>query len=144
MSQLTDRNILDELFSRFSSRYVAFWTSSMGHLLHVMSRYEDILREQVEVLCEIYWTTTTRDLLQPKIDRIAKGESPHAARALTLLLLKIPLRPHSPSPDSVAIDSTPGSSKLGKKGKWNVAGTLPLVKGYECILTLSVPSQQQQ
>ncbi|KIP07898.1 hypothetical protein PHLGIDRAFT_403013 [Phlebiopsis gigantea 11061_1 CR5-6] len=74
MSELTERNILDELFSRFSSRY------------------EDILQGQIDVLYKDYWTPATRDLLYPMIERIAEGELPHAARALTLLIMRTPLR----------------------------------------------------
>ena len=95
MSELTSENILNELFSRFSSRYVTKVHGSANpsslSITFSSNSYESILQLQVDLLCDEFWTQEVRESLRPKIDEIARGQLPHASAALTLLLLKIPL-----------------------------------------------------
>ncbi|GJE92501.1 hypothetical protein PsYK624_086550 [Phanerochaete sordida] len=74
-AQLGKVNILEELFSKFSARY------------------PDILRRQVDVFLASYWTPTTSTTLAPMVERVVRGELPHAAPVLTLLLGSIPYTP---------------------------------------------------
>ncbi|GJF00213.1 hypothetical protein PsYK624_164930 [Phanerochaete sordida] len=71
-AQLNSENILDEVFSPFSSQYPT------------------ILRKQVDILLEQHRTLATRAALAPIVARLVRGEMPHAARALTVLLDNIP------------------------------------------------------
>lgn len=63
----------------------------IAELIITLNRYGNILKKQVDLLCDRFWTDAVRESLRPKIDSIARGEMPHASAALTLLLLKIPL-----------------------------------------------------
>ncbi|GJF00212.1 hypothetical protein PsYK624_164920 [Phanerochaete sordida] len=98
-AQLDAENILAEVFSPFSSQY------------------HTILRKQVYILLEKYWTLEARAGLGPIVERVVCGELPHAAPALNMLLGEIPValpatsaedRAHGvPSPKAQAPASSP-------------------------------------
>ncbi|GJF00211.1 hypothetical protein PsYK624_164910 [Phanerochaete sordida] len=70
-AQLDKDNILDEVFSPFSAKYPI------------------ILRRQVAFLLEKHWTSATHARSGPLVERIVRGEMPHAAPALAMLLGEI-------------------------------------------------------
>ncbi|EKM49878.1 uncharacterized protein PHACADRAFT_106311, partial [Phanerochaete carnosa HHB-10118-sp] len=74
-SQLDADNTLDELFSQFSARY------------------PKILRLQISRLVQDYWTPSAKAALEPKIQSVVRGEMPHAAPVLMMLLQEIPVIP---------------------------------------------------
>ncbi|EKM54067.1 uncharacterized protein PHACADRAFT_209893 [Phanerochaete carnosa HHB-10118-sp] len=74
-SRLDAGNILDELFSRFSSRYP-----------HILTR-------QIRILLDSYWTASTQAALSRKFQSVVCGDVPHAAPMLLSLLSRIPATP---------------------------------------------------
>ncbi|GJF00362.1 hypothetical protein PsYK624_166480 [Phanerochaete sordida] len=92
-AQLSAHNILEEVFSPFSGRY------------------PEILRRQVTLLLERYLTPTTHAALGSIVERVVRGETPHAAPALAMLLgeLTPATRPVAPAPARL---SEPSLSKI--------------------------------
>ncbi|GJF00375.1 hypothetical protein PsYK624_166620 [Phanerochaete sordida] len=74
-AQLDADTILAKVFSQFSSQHPT------------------ILRKQVDLLLAHFWTPATRTALGPVIARVVRGELPHAAPVLAMLLEEIPPRP---------------------------------------------------
>lgn len=105
-AQLDGSNILAELFSPFASQFPS------------------ILARLFDVLLRAHWTLDTRAALAPFVERIVSGELPHAAPALTMLLLAIPAPPdHGPAVPSRA-DSAAASVSLLAAGSSAVAPAL--------------------
>ncbi|GJE92504.1 hypothetical protein PsYK624_086580 [Phanerochaete sordida] len=71
-AELNASNILNEVLSPFSSQHPA------------------ILRRQVDILLEKYWTPETHAGLGPLLEQLVRGELPHAGPALTMLLGEVP------------------------------------------------------
>lgn len=88
--RLTPGNIVHEVFSEFTSRYVhdmlGAACSILDHTIFMTFRYPAIREMELDYLCEQFNNPAIRDSLQAISQDLVNGDFPSAGRTLGLLL----------------------------------------------------------
>ena len=92
---LTPFNVLEELFSEFTTLYACFLVRIQSQKSDDVIRYPEVLKAETQYLCDHYDDPEVASGWQRTFEKLCCGECPHAASIMACLLTET-LAPRSP------------------------------------------------